>query len=302
MTGIGQATLPSIPLHLLNPHENLLVTPLSLAIVHAVSEPSGAVNEDRWGALGSAVWVLDGATGLVAERVLPGPSDALWLMERVDAGLKQRARLADGLASALRPILAKARAEFARVALRPDAEAADMPCGSLAMLRVKDGVAELSSLGDCRIVDGDGRPFGTSGVTALDERLVTEVVALQKQGVPHRDIWRRLLSMTRRHRALMNRPDGYWTTDLSATGLDHIEVEHVPARAGDYFLLMSDGFYRLVDTYRCHTYATLMEAARRGLAPLLRELREIEAEDPECRTYPRLKPRDDATAVLVRVL
>lgn len=277
------------------------MAPRTLAVVDAVCDAPGAVNEDRWGALESTCWVLDGSTGLTADRVLPGPSDALWLMERVDAGLRQRAASAEGLASALRPILEEARSEFSRVALRADAEPADRPCGSLAMLRVKAGVAEMSSLGDCRILHGDGRAFGTSGVTALDERLVEEVVALQRRGVPHRDIWQRLLPMTRRHRALMNRPEGYWTTDLSAAGLDHIEVERVPARAGEHFLLMSDGFYRLVDTYRRHTYATLMDAAQRGLAQLLRELREIEDDDPECRTYPRLKPRDDATAVLVRV-
>jgi serine/threonine protein phosphatase PrpC len=280
------------------------VAPLSLAVVDAVCEASGAVNEDRWGALERALWVLDGSTGLTADRVLPGPSDALWLMERVDAGLKQYAGSAESLATALRPILAEARAEFSRIALRLEAEAVDMPCGSLAMLRLLDGVAELSSLGDCRIVHGaDCRCFGTSGVTALDERLVAEVTALQKQGVPPSEIWHRLLPMTRRHRALKNRPGGYWTVDLSAEGLDHVEVERVPARLGDYFLLMSDGFYRLVDTYRRYTYTMLMEAAQaRGLASLVNELRAIEAGDPECRTYPRLKPRDDATAVLVRVV
>jgi serine/threonine protein phosphatase PrpC len=247
--------------------------------------------------------VLDGSTGLARERVLPGRSDALWLMERIDVGLSAagRADNAESLAAVLRPILAEARAEFSRVALRRDVERADMPCGSLAMLRVTDGVAEMSSLGDCRILCGDGHSFGTSGVTALDERLVEEVVALQKQGVPHREIWQRLLPMTRRHRALMNRPEGYWTTDLAGAGLDHIEIERVPARAGNHFLLMSDGFYRLVDTYRRYTYPTLMAAAQRGLTTLLRELREIEDDDPECRNYPRLKPRDDATAVLVKV-
>ena len=278
------------------------MAPRILAVIDAVCEPSGTVNEDRWGALEQSAWVLDGSTGLTTERVLPGPSDALWLMERVDLGLKGRADEAPSLAAALRPTLAEARTEFVRVALRRDAEAADMPCGSLVMLRVREGVAEMSSLGDCRIVDGKGRSFGTSGVTALDERLVEEVVALQKQGVPHRKIWQRLLPMTRRHRALMNRAEGYWTTDVTGAGLDHIEIERVPTRAGDDFLMMSDGFYRLVDTYRRYTYATLMEMAQRGLAPLLQELREIEDEDPECRTYPRLKPRDDATAMLVRVL
>src|SRR5215472_6274495 len=138
----------------------------TLAVVDAICEPSAAVNEDRWGALERSAWVQDGATGLTAERVLPGPSDAHWLMERIDLGLRDKAWADDApsLAAALRPILAAARAEFAHLALRPDASAADMPCGALAMVRVKNGIAELSSLGDCRIVYGaDGRSFGTSG-------------------------------------------------------------------------------------------------------------------------------------------
>jgi len=275
----------------------------TLAVVDAICEPSGAVNEDRWGALENACWVMDGATGLTSERVLPGPSDALWLMERVDAGLKEHAVGAKTPADALRPVLADARIAFAQTTLRPDASMVDLPCGAVTMLRLRGTDAELSSLGDCRIVHStDGRCFGTSKVTALDDRLVEEVTRLQQQNLPYAEIWQRVLPMTRYHRSLRNLPEGYWNLDLSGAGLHHIEVERVPARAGDHFLLMSDGFYRLVDVYRRYTYRTLMEAARLGLAKLLLELREIEADDSECRKYPRLKPRDDATAVLVRVV
>jgi hypothetical protein len=44
----------------------------SLAVVDVISHASGAVNEDRWGALEKTCWVLDGATGLAADHVLPG--------------------------------------------------------------------------------------------------------------------------------------------------------------------------------------------------------------------------------------
>jgi hypothetical protein len=50
------------------------------------------------------------------------------------------------------------------------------------------------------------------------------------------------------------------------------------------------------------TAGELMQAAlERGLAPLYAELRRIEDADPECLSHPRLKARDDATALLVRV-
>jgi hypothetical protein len=279
---------------------------MQLQVIDVVCEPSGSVNEDRWGAIGDAVWVLDGATGLAEPRLLPGPSDALWLVDQVDAGLKRQAGVAAVPADILRPIVRQAQAGFAGQALRPDAPPADLPSAGLTMLRLRGSAMELSSLGDCRIVypgaDGIPRCFGTSAVTALDDRLVEEVVRLQARGLSREQIWRDVLPMIRRHRALVNLPGGYWVLDLSERGLEHIEIATVPAVSGAAFLLVSDGFYRLVDLYRRHSYETLLAAALgRGLAPLHDELRAIEAADADCRRFPRLKPRDDATAVLVRL-
>ena len=280
---------------------------MRIEVIEALCQPSGAVNEDRWGAYDDkAVWVLDGATGLADERVLPGPSDALWFVEQVDSGLRQRAMSANTPADVLRPVVRQMRQAFAKAALRPDAAAVDLPGGALAMLRlVEDGV-ELSSLGDCRIVHRDALGavacFGTSKVTALDDLLVEEVIRLQGLGLTQDAIWHRILPMTRRHRALANQPDGYWRLDLDERAVAHIEIERRPARPGDAFLLLSDGFYRLVDVYRRYSYETLLDAAqRRGVAPLAAALRAIEAADPQCRQFPRLKPRDDATAVLAQL-
>jgi len=281
---------------------------LRLQVIEALCEPSGAVNEDRWGARDDkAVWILDGATGLAAERVLPGPSDARWFVEQIDGGLRGRAMSGNTPADVLRPIVRQTREAFAKAALRPDATAVDLPGGALAMLRLIEDRVELSSLGDCRIVHRDALDavscFGTSKVTALDDLLVEEVVRLQSLGLSQETIWQRVLPTTRRHRALANQPDGYWRLDLDERALAHIEIKHRPARSGDDFLLLSDGFYRLVDVYGRYSYETLLGAAQqRGLAPLAAELRAIEAADPECRRFPRLKPRDDATAVLARVV
>ena len=281
---------------------------MRLQVIEAVCQPAGAVNEDRWGARDGMVWLLDGATGLAEQRLLPGLSDALWLVEQVDSGLRGgHAADNETLAEILRPIVRKAAQEFARVALRPDAPLGERPSASWILLRLRSGGVELASLGDCRIVYRDAggmtRCFGTSGVTALDEHLVAEVIRLQEHGVAQDQIWSRVLPMTRRHRALMNLPGGYWTLDLSERGLDHIEVARVTAQRGTTFLLLSDGFYRLVDVYGRHSYGTLLAAAEaNGLVPLLDELRAIEAGDAACRRHPRLKPRDDATAVLVKLV
>jgi len=73
-----------------------------------------------------------------------------------------------------------------------------------------------------------------------------------------------------------------------------------PARG----LLVSDGFYRLVDTFRVYpdAPALLGAALERGLAALLAELRMLEDADPECIAYPRIKPKDDATVLLFEII
>jgi serine/threonine protein phosphatase PrpC len=118
----------------------------------------------------------------------------------------------------------------------------------------------------------------------------------------HGDLWPLLLPLIRHHRGLMNRPDGYWILDLSERWIEHVETTTPAAEAGDVLLLVTDGFWRLVDTYCQYSERSLFAAALGGgVRPLARELRAIEAADEECRRYPRLKARDDATALLVRI-
>ncbi len=272
----------------------------------AVSRPSAAVNEDLYGVIDGAAWILDGATGIADQRVLPGPSDARWLVEEVDTALREEACSSAAPSSVLHRVAGRTIAAFSRDALRRDAPVMDMPCAAFAMVRVRGDDIELSNLGDCLIIrrrpGGAISCFGTSKVTALDESLRQEVIRLQRQGVRHEEIWQRVLPLTRRNRSLMNRPDGYWTLSVSELGIDHVEVETFPAAEVDSLLLLTDGFYRLVDVYGRYTYATLFEAAHHaGLAALCAELRAIEAEDADCRRYPRLKVRDDATAVLITI-
>jgi len=65
--------------------------------------------------------------------------------------------------------------------------------------------------------------------------------------------------------------------------------------------LLTDGFDRLVNTFKVYTYRELMNALEtKGLEVLGRELRELELEDPECMEYPRLKVHDDASLIYVK--
>ena len=67
-------------------------------------------------------------------------------------------------------------------------------------------------------------------------------------------------------------------------------------------LLVSDGYYRLVDHYGAASDAELVRRTDElGADALLKQLRAIEAADPLAAQYPRLKIADDATALLIGV-
>jgi hypothetical protein len=64
---------------------------------------------------------------------------------------------------------------------------------------------------------------------------------------------------------------------------------------------MSDGLYRLISPYATHTAESLMaDLADKGLLALIRALRDFEsAPDGD---IPRIKRRDDASAVYLKIL
>jgi hypothetical protein len=64
-------------------------------------------------------------------------------------------------------------------------------------------------------------------------------------------------------------------------------------------LLCTDGYYRAVDTYGLMDDVRLMDASAASVSDVLKLVRSTEASDPDARSYPRFKPADDATAVML---
>jgi hypothetical protein len=279
-----------------------------LEIIDHVCAPGGQTGDDLWGCSDNAVWIEDGATGLSAKRMLPDrPSDAAWFVAAIDKELCA--------ADWMQPAHLILRAAAAAVAGRFRAEACDVPADTstwpaacIAILRVADSTVELVNLGDCKLLfrHADGGPtqtFGSSAIPALDRQVVRQMVALRAEGIVEpKAAWERIVPLIREGRRLRNVDGGYWVLDIVGRGLDHVQRVTLPAEQVGYVLMMTDGFYRLVDTYESYSDQSLLEAAMsRGLAELMAELRAIEATDERCAAFPRLKARDDATAVVARV-
>jgi hypothetical protein len=196
----------------------------------------------------------------------------------------------------------------AATALAPLAETEiELPSASLAVAQLAGSDVDLLMLGDCKLLlrDRDGRveAFDQSSVAPFDAKLVEALRALRGNGeIALNEITPRLTPLIRENRLWKNRPGGYGVLTADAACLAFAETARRSAAAATHLLLATDGFYRLVDTYHMLTAGELIQAAlERGLAPLHAELRRLEESDPECLAFPRLKARDDATAMLIGV-
>jgi hypothetical protein len=282
----------------------------ALSLLSAITAPAGNVNEDAFGvyperAVPLAAWVLDGVTGLNERTLLPGASDAAWFVQQVQEILP--ALLSNEIE---RPLPALVRALAARQSeafLDTSAEGWETPAASFAMVRLLDDELEITRLGDCTVVierhNGHVEVLRNAVLERLESHVKRTILELRESGLLDlAEIQSQLLPALRAQRSSRNLPGGYGVLAPEQQCLDMLRIERVPASAVRRVLLASDGYYRLVDMYGALRDVELLQRIEdEGAERLLKELRAIEAADPNAVKYPRLKPSDDATAVLLRV-
>ncbi len=316
---------------------------MPLSVLASYSEPGSPTktNEDVVGHAGNAAWVLDGATGLGKRRFLPGDSDAAWLAGRYDTLLRETLlREAppgeptddspDSLKRLIGNIIGQVAGLFAAEASWEAEEAPEkkaqeedgepekgppkrheLPSAGIALVRCTPDRLDMTSLGDCRAIVAlpDGRVASTkdSPLTALDAGVVASMRSLLESGrveTPEKAL-AAVRPQLRDNRARLNTEGGYWVLSVHPEAAGRMEVQSFPLRRGDMVrgLLVSDGFYRLVDTFRVfRDDAELLEQAfasepDKALKGMLHRLRAIEDGDSECVDHLRLKAKDDATAL-----
>lgn len=279
-----------------------------MRLMGAITEGSGAVNEDGLGYAGStddvsAAWIFDGVTGINGRNHLPGGSDAHWLVARAHERLSELAAgqldLADLLAELVTGLIADWNNATADLDLPRDY---DPPAACLVLVkRYQDGWQSLR-LGDscllARRADGGTDVLAASPNNVFDHWLAREARKRRDKGILDiKALLAEFAPQLRAGRARRNRPDGYSILECSRDSLAMPEITKLgwPAE----ILLCTDGYYRAVDHYGLHDNGTLLDASARSVSKVLAELRAVEAADADCLRFPRFKPADDASAVML---
>jgi serine/threonine protein phosphatase PrpC len=276
---------------------------MRLRVSDAISVAARETNEDGWLELDRQIWLLDGASGLMDRPITSGPTDAAWLVERA-LTIISRDRSED-LIAALASVVEQVERELA---LTSSAHAHELPSASLAAVQLTGGTLEVLTLGDCRLVIRRPHQRASSVDAAdvldrLDGTAIQSLVEEQQREDMDLDTARAAIAeLLRSNRNRLNTPGGYQALapGLDVSVLSTTMLEVTPGTVG---LLVSDGFFRLVDTFHRFDLDGLIDAVQSsGTTALIKMLRAIEASDPRAREFPRLKLSDDATAVAFEIV
>lgn len=277
---------------------------MSFRLLEQVWDPDSAANADWFHTHMNTVVLLDGAAPQHRQPVSSFDNDAVWLVRRFAEVFSRSSQptsisLLERIEHAREELDREYRALCGQAGLVPK----ETPFACLALAQELNDQVEFLNMGDLSVLirgrGGSVERFGTSAVRELDrqalallEREIADGPATHAGRVAN--VWPKIQA----NRALRNVLPGYEVLEPGVSCTGKLERSVFARSEVRSFLMLSDGFYRLVDTFHRYTDASLFDAVeRRGLRELLRELRAIEDGDAECVRYPRFKRHDDATAL-----
>lgn len=282
-----------------------------MKLVGAVTQGSGAVNEDGWGFLGhsgdvSAAWIFDGVTGINKQNYLGGGSDAAWLVAKAHKHLQTLAGIDLPLRGILSDLVQALIIDFKAAVKGLDLPGDyDPPAACLILLKRYGGAWQALRLGDSCLLarGGDGAHISVAASpnNAFDHWLSAEALKRRDAGVLDiKELLAEFRPQLMQGRKSRNSPGGYSILEASPSAMEFAEYFEIGAPRE--ILLCTDGYYRAVDYYALHSEESLLDAslASGGVENVLDSIRGVEAGDPACVKFLRFKPADDATAVALR--
>lgn len=249
--------------------------------------------------------MFDGASSVSGQHYLDDTmGDPAWFVQQFAAALTQVAtpelKQADSIALALQA-LHEQHATLLQAAAMPTYA---WPIAALTWLRVpEDGKhASLYALGDCKacLLDAQGKATDLDPYDNPQEGILkTSIEQLKQAGLDEQARWARLLPMLRERRVAQNMSMQPSILCLHPQGDFAARERLIPLASSGYLLLMTDGFYRLVDSYQLYDEQSLLQAcATRGLDALMQELRAHEAGGAGGMT---VKKADDASVAMLHL-
>jgi hypothetical protein len=254
--------------------------------------------------------VIDGGTSVADENYIDRErGDVVWFVTHFARALEQANHRDRPQQESVALALRKLRSVFLD---QPGAAAMPLyayPIAAMTWLRLREGEAGMAvqayCLGDCKafVQRADGSVLDLDPYVNPQELVLqSELARLAAQGVAGIDERRaRLMPMLRARREFLNTAPAPTVLCLDPRGPLIAREHSSPVPRGSTLLAMTDGFYRMVDTYDMHTVEELAALCRaHGLETMMQRLRAFEAGKLGSGSL-SVKRADDASAVMCTV-
>ncbi|MBY6071225.1 protein phosphatase 2C domain-containing protein [Marinobacter salsuginis] len=263
------------------------------------------VNEDELYCSESVAFILDGATGLGEPLINNEESDASWFVRNLKSFFTSRLNDNESVEESLFYAVKKTKYLFDEITSKSDVRKFQVPSSGLILVHLKDHTLSIHRLGDCEIYclleDGKIWTLPKSPLESFDNHSIS---LLQKEiaaGKPFSDARKAIAPTLRRTRSKMNSPGGYSALSPGLEYMKHLETKKLDAKKVSKILLCSDGFSISFKQYGICKVDDILSSRAPSLKKIIKEIRKTENDDKSLLKYPRLKPQDDATAIIIEV-
>lgn len=281
-----------------------------MKLIDKISEPGMPPknNEDIWGISDTAAWVFDGATGLLPENMIApdGMTDPRWLVERANEFLNNRADQINDIKTLYIDTQKYCEDAFNAGKRKDVKDSGEYPSAASIIVKHLGDKIICGSISDCTILietdDGVDIVPPCPVHKAVDENSIKHMKVEISKGLSLKEARANVTPIILSQRKKANSPGGHSVFSLGTDLTDKVRVKEFSYSPNKHILMMTDGFYSIVEDYFQYDDAGLMKTAiEGGLKPIYNMIRDIEDKDPEGIKYTRMKKSDDATAILIKM-
>lgn len=262
-------------------------------------------NEDIYEANPTYAFVLDGATGLLKEKVSNMETDAKWYVHEwrnyLIHNIMDNSKTLSEIVKEGILLISKKYLQF----LGAD-KVVSRPSSGISMFRIINNKFEYFLLGDCSLIitqtDKSIIHLQLQDLPRLDEINIQRMVKVaQEKGLAKVIDARPLINdFLVKTRLSQNTDKGYWVLGDNPNAAEHGLVGEMNFSQVQQAICLSDGFSQIYDTFKIYSVEKFAEliSASNNLSEVYNVLWNLQEKDKYCTKYPRFKVRDDATIVV----
>jgi serine/threonine protein phosphatase PrpC len=264
------------------------------------------INEDIFGRTNFSAWVMDGATGYYKNSINGYNSDAEWYVHQWNEFLiKNASNEKYDIKSVLSIGINKIEESYFRNLKYQLNDIHDFPSATIALIKFDKKVIKYFVLGDCVIVvkqNNSIKIITDNRISLFEDKVVKNIIRIQKKSsIGIEKAREAVMDMLKDNRKMKNVEAGYWVIEFNKKAIEYAVEGEIELLEDSEILLMTDGFYRIVDTF--HYFKNISELFKEietnGLRHIWDIITSYENDDYDCIKYPRTKPYDDCTAIFI---